>query len=713
MKGISGLNSIGIGRKRKNWISQSNLFASGRSGLTIPATKGTSPTILPAIWNNYQGNGYSCIADNGALDIGNTYDFTLWCKVNTSYTSKTNARNFIGKNVGASVNGRYGTGMANEPGYLFAMIQSSGGAVTIISTTDFTAAGWVYMRMDVNQATKKFRLFINKTQVGSDADFTGTFAALDPKYQFYIGAGNHSTGVPTYYSNSQHSDSGIFRRILTDAEWATIVDGSYVGDGNDPFWPCNNARSGFNFDASSNGYHLAITQAQYLSEKYTANGSTYCLDKGYTLYGDIDGRINRYLPLTLAGDEITPPDLGTGISKIKKYAGMAGYHNLANSVIQFTDDFWDRSNATIWNDYARVVDVLRSYYDATDANTKKQFHPRELGNLQTSYLLNTGYTKIPFFVMGTNTWDARERLESIFTLKKNASDSLYISALKYCKDYPFPAGTFYAMGIGTNYYTSTDPRLFLSANKEGQFIPFVNITYTGRVGTHFGNAKILQISTNKWLMTHEVVDIGIALAKSTNGINWEYLCLLPLISGTDLYGQGCFIIDNDDPTDFNNIHVIGFRPVEGYFYETHPLNSDFTQWSDMVMFFNTSVPKVYNCEIILVSGVYHMYYSRYNTGTGTHYMFHATCTENPFEAVNDWANQDVDDWSGLGDFVESMSLINLGGANWIMYYFDNTEFTYKTRYTLSDDNCATFGTSVGIYSVSVPLSYSTGIIKLK
>jgi hypothetical protein len=214
-------------------------------------------------------------------------------------------------------------------------------------------------------------------------------------------------------------------------------------------------------------------------------------------------------------------------------------------------------------------------------------------------------------------------------------------------------------------------------------------------------------------MTHENYgeEYGLTLAKSSNGVNWEFVLLL----ATDdirVAGQSCFFIDNDDPTDFNNIHVIGFMPTEGYFYEKHPLNSSFTEWSDWVMFFDTGNPKVYNCEIILVDGVYHMYYSRYDTDTGTHYMFHATCTYDPFLATNDWANQDVGDWSGLGTFVESMSLINLGGSNWVMYFMNLNAF-YEYQYTLSDDNCATFDTAVSIYSLSSPLNYSAGLIKLK
>jgi hypothetical protein len=694
------------------WMTLSNFFAEGRSGLTIPATKGTSLTILPAVWNNYEGNGYSTIADNGALDIGNNYDFTLWCKVNTIFASKTNTRDIIGKRIASSVNGRYGIGMSATTGYLSSYIQSSGGVVSIASTVDFTTAGWVYLRIDVNQTTKKFRFFINKTQVGSDSTFTGTFAALDPMYKFYIGAGQNSSGVVQSYSNSQHSDSGIFRRILTDTEWATIVDGGYVGDGDDPFWPCNNARSGYNFDASSNGYHLAITTAHWFAETYTASGSTYCLDKGYSLYGDIDGTLNRYLPLTLAGNEITPPSLGTGIIKVKKYDGMESFHNLANSKIQFNDEFWDRSNTTIWNDFARNSGVTLGYYDATDANTKKRFHPRELGNLQISYWLNTGYTGIPFFKMGTNTWFEREKLECIFTLSENVTGALYNKSLVYCGDLPFSAGTYYAIGMGSNYYTSTEPRLLLSRLKEGPFIPFTNITYTERVDTHYGNGKVLQINSNSWLMTHETFGKGLTLAKSVNGVNWEFCMYLPHLQNGDGIGQGCFFVDNDDTTDYRNIHVIGFRPTEGYIYEMHPLNSSYTEWSIPILIFDTGNPKVYNPEIILISGVYHMYYSRFNQGTGTHYMFHATCTENPFLTVNNWTNKDIDDWSGLGDFVESMSFINFGDANWIIYFLDLTSWDQQ-RYALSDDNCATFGTSVGIYSLSWPLNYSIGMIKLK
>jgi hypothetical protein len=703
--------SIGIGNRigasSSFWKSYQNFLAEGRSGLTIPAKKGVSPTILLPVWDNSQHNGYSSIVDDGALDVGNDYDFTLVHKCKSNLASKVNVRFLVGKNIGASVNGRYGFSTSATTCYLSAIIQSSGGTVTIASTIDYTAQEYVFLRMDVNQATKKFRFFVNEIQIGTDTSFTGTFNTLAEAYKFYIGAGTKSDLSTYLFSNSFHGDTWIFRKLLSVEEGATLMAGGVVS-GELAHWTCGNAASGYHFDSSGNNYHLAITTNSY--EKYSIEGSRYCLDHGYTLYGNTYGTLNRYLPLTLAGNEITPPDLGAGVEKIKNYAGMLDYHNFANSMIQFSDDFWDRSNVTIWNDFARAV---TTYYNSTDINTKKQFHPRELGNLHLSKWLNDDYRGVPFFTMGANTWDAREKLESIFTLSKNTTGVVYNQILTYCKDLPFPSGTFYAMGIGTNYYTSTDPRLLISKLKEGPFIEFKNITCTERTATHFGNAKVLQISSNKWLMIFEVKEgdqYNQVLATSVNGINWVQTMVLPLPTGVTVYGQGGYFVDNDDPTDFNNIHYTGFSLNPGIVWETHPLNANFTEWSDPVAIFNTGYTKIFNQTILLISGVYHMYYSRFDTEANTHYMHHATCTTNPFGTVNDWANIDVGDWSGLGS-IESFSFINLGGANWVMYYYDIFNFIY--RYTLSEDNCATFDAGVIIYSLSYPLSYATSVIKLK
>lgn len=292
-------------------------------------------------------------------------------------------------------------------------------------------------------------------------------------------------------------------------------------------------------------------------------------------------------------------------------------------------------------------------------------------------------------------------------------------------NYAFSSGVYYSMGIDPSYYTSTHPHLGVSGNKEGPFFPLPQIVYTGSPESHFGNPKILALNINKcngtlpsspgeinWIMTHEVADIGgLFLATSYNGINWQYLRAMPKPVGLNV-GQCDFFIDNDDPSDFNNIHQIEFEPISGCFYETHPLNASFTEWSDVVLIFNSGITKVMNCSVVLIGSVYHMFYSTSITSPATNYMYHAICTYGAMDAINDWHNVDTGNYSGLGN-IESFSFVYLGGTNWIMYYKGMGSGYENYYYSYSTDNLATFSAGTIIKSLSAPLQYSVGIIKMK
>ena len=295
------------------------------------------------------------------------------------------------------------------------------------------------------------------------------------------------------------------------------------------------------------------------------------------------------------------------------------------------------------------------------------------------------------------------------------------------KNYAFSSGTYFGMGIDPSWYTSTHQHLGVSGNKEGPFFPLPQMTYTGAPSIYFGNAKILPLNVNKcngsvpsspgeinWLMTHEVPEFatgGLYLATSHNGIDWQYVREMPGFGSMTL-GQCDWFIDNDDPSDFNNIHQIIFAPTSGRFYETHPLNSSFTSWSDLVLIFDTGIIKVMDAHVIKIGTVYHMFYSTsIALPSQTNYMYHAICTYGPFSAVNDWHNVGIGNWSGLGN-IESMSFVYLGGTNWIMYYEEiGAPDNYK--YSLTVDDGATWGVGVRISSLSAPFQMSVGIIKMK
>ena len=289
--------------------------------------------------------------------------------------------------------------------------------------------------------------------------------------------------------------------------------------------------------------------------------------------------------------------------------------------------------------------------------------------------------------------------------------------------FPFSSGDYYAMGIGPTYGANV-VSLFQGFNQAGKFHKLPEVTYTGAPTSGFGNAKVLPLIKNKcnntiipqvgevnWLMTHEIITANpMYVATSYDGIHWAYLTQLP----ANCLGQGDFYVDNGDPSDYHNIHVISFVPATGKVYETHPTTAGFTTWSDAVCIFTHSLitpTYLWNESIVLIGGVYHMLFSDDN-----HYMVHAICTHDPFTLSNDWTITQTGDWSSLGT-CESYSLFNIGGNSWVLYYLEintGTPAHSLYKYSISNDNLVTWSTGVEIAELSYPkLQYSCSFVKLK
>ena len=288
--------------------------------------------------------------------------------------------------------------------------------------------------------------------------------------------------------------------------------------------------------------------------------------------------------------------------------------------------------------------------------------------------------------------------------------------------FPFQSGDYVAMGIGSSYGSSV-VTLLQGFNQGGPFHKLPEVIYTGRPAQGFGNAKILPLVKDKcnntiapqvgeinWLMAHEIVSANpMYIAISYNGINWTYLTQLP----ASCNGMGDFFVDNDDPSDFHNIHLISFVPTPvGKVYETHPTSADFSTWSAAICIFTNGVAQIWNESIVLINGVYHMLFSNQD-----HYMHHAICTHDPFTLANDWTVIQTGDWSGLG-IGESYSIFNIGGNSWILYYLYlgtvGVPSTYRYRYSISHDNLSTWSAGVDIPELSYPtMQFSVGFVKLK
>jgi hypothetical protein len=171
-------------------------------------------------------------------------------------------------------------------------------------------------------------------------------------------------------------------------------------------------------DISGNGNHLnrsaGFTSAAAL--KYYTDINNYLLDYGYDDYqrNINDSLIHRKIPYKADGT-IIKPDYPTASIWMSGYRIVGEYPASATKVntmqdckIRFTDNFFDRSNATIWGDAARL-----GYYDASN---KKDFHISELNQRTLYEWLNAGYKGRLYVKMTDNSiekWD-RKLLSDVF-----------------------------------------------------------------------------------------------------------------------------------------------------------------------------------------------------------------------------------------------------------------------------------------------------------
>lgn len=422
---------IGLGRtiggNNRSWTTRTNFWIQedSRSELTLTDYYGNDASILLPYLYDAAGTGYYKITDNGALDIG-ANDTTLCCWARGEEAAGV-IHYLCGKNVNGSLNGRYGITI-NAAGYFAANCQPSGGVKTIASTVVATS-GWHFLQMEIEQATHKFRFFVDNVQQGVDIDWTGTFAATANDYGFYIKSGNNSGGTGVSYTGKASiSDVGLWHRLLTPTEKVTLFARGFV-TGAKAYYPLMGYPYAC-FDASGNSYHGLGTSLTSANFPYSNMGSRWGLDVGFTQYSNGTYR-PVYVPTQYDGTEIVPSstylEAGYKITPEGIHLTDSLNHNLANSLIAMPGTEWDRSDTNRFTDEATST---QSFYDSTSATTKKYWHVSELNNLLFQAWGKSGY-RVNWVRMTDYSYKNRKKLIEIAT----CTEELLTKAMAYCGDY--------------------------------------------------------------------------------------------------------------------------------------------------------------------------------------------------------------------------------------------------------------------------------------
>lgn len=441
--------------------SDLSLRATGRSGVSIPASVGDSPTILFPYYKKNNDLAYAAISDNGALDVGTNTEFTVcgWASAEalTSYTTY----GIAGKHIsGAAPQGYYGVRFGIPNATLYATINPTGGARTITGP-NMSAAGWFFYLMDVNQTTGKFRLFYwltdgSLTQHGADIAFTGTFPAVDNAYKFFIGGHQNAVAAPSG-GLTYHADTWVIKKILTVREItdlrnnrysATIAKTDILG-----YWPCNTWK--YLYDLSGNGRHLTVNDINDYGVQseigHSIYGSPWNLNKGCSIYKLLKGKpTHLFIPYDYDGVAlVTPPVPSKAVyTATHTYlyeevrAGNVNYHNLSESKIRFPAGSWDRSNTTIWSALARAA---TTYYDVSNPT---DWHVTELSQTNIDYWLNSDYKDVNFVKVVTDSNLVRTYLDEVYTYGNVKTDLSLKKILAYTNDFDTTFTHFARDGAG-------------------------------------------------------------------------------------------------------------------------------------------------------------------------------------------------------------------------------------------------------------------------
>jgi predicted secreted protein len=400
-----------------------NLWAKGRSGLTMPDTIGSddvnilTPTL--ASINGHTFTGDNTRSAEKLLDGGS---YTLYFKAK-QITDIANSPLFLFGNNGAA--GKRGMGMYSGGQVLYIIFSDSVHYSETVQVNGIDALikplGWFEVYIEIDFAAKRARTKFYKndgTVIGSstNVNITGwTFNGDD-----------NSDSMVFYNSRFAYAD---FKKFLGLKTLAQCQDNSYVTD-LQIFYPTLWDGT----DVSGGENHL-IANALFDSDKYYSNISTYCLDYGYSVYKKL------YYP------DITVPNTPVGVAVartfsgytlVKTVAGNLTNHNLADSKLEFTgvsSANWDKSDGILFSSIVQDYNFSDvQYFRYYDAANPKRWHISELNKITMNLFYNTNHKGLTFPKITNNSINDRSILTELIGYNTDKTGSDLTKVLLYTGD---------------------------------------------------------------------------------------------------------------------------------------------------------------------------------------------------------------------------------------------------------------------------------------
>ena len=392
------------------YYSDFNFWIEGRSGLTLPDVFGNDATILTPVYKSSNSSTHCNDGDKTRVDEhifdGDDYTFYL-----SFLPDATNSRIFLFG--GATANAKRGIEVRKSAAGSVQVWADDNIVNRILNThSGLTLTGWCEIHIQVNGTTKQMISTI------VHAGGTSGPTTLDIS-SFTFNTNDNDVNYKSAYSPYATYNIKKFTGLVTLANCR--LDG-YV-TGLQMWFP--EFISGT--DVSGNGNHFYCRMNE--SDKFYTDKTTYLLDKGYSIYKRADVN-DFYIPHDINGTPITRIFLSEVAANRfvlnKSVDGNDGYFNLADAMIEFQGDVFDRSDTDIYTDEARL-----NYYDVANP---KRWHSEEINRLIMNDYFNNGYKGLVFPKCESNSYEDRDYLKEIFAYNTNKTGNKFNAVLSYTGD---------------------------------------------------------------------------------------------------------------------------------------------------------------------------------------------------------------------------------------------------------------------------------------
>jgi len=289
-------------------------------------------------------------------------------------------------------------------------------------------------------------------------------------------------------------------------------------------------------DISENVLHLNRAADLVESHKFYSTINNYFLNYGVNeyQYGSIDSTdLKKYIGYKTDGSLI-PIDFTLGGGQLTAYrltnelpSSSTKVNTVTDAKLRFTNAFFDRSNATIWEDAARL-----GYYDASNV---KDFHVTELNQRTLLSWLKPDYKgrlAVKFTDNSVERWD-RKYLTEVILYTTDHKGTEHQKILTYTKDIFAAIKTSGVIDFDVNNYVqlgylkTTKPMVvmriddgyqdaytkwwpFLKTKGVGSFLCGI---HTAQVGTY---VETLTTTLATWAQLQEMHSEGVVIACHNN-----------------------------------------------------------------------------------------------------------------------------------------------------------------------------------------------------